>query len=276
MGALINMMKYKTKFTELDNYVRIGDGNLILVCGQSKVGKSAFLHNLILNFISENHKVLFISLQKTKEEIFAYSLSNLSHINVSMIHDILGDVQDNINLTADEMDRFYLSMSELDNINTSLTICRQYAINEIEFVIAKAKESNSVDLVIIDSLTLIYNSEFCSLYEQNKNITQRLKKLAGEHNIPIIISGNINTSDIKSREDKRPKYSDIPFSIEYDFDIILGLYNDELINPDDSKYKGISEIEIMKNNGAAGGIRLAFMKDYNKYANLSYDWYDDY
>lgn len=268
-------MKYKTKFTELDNYVRICGGNLILVCGQSKVGKSAFLHNLMLNFISENYKVLFISLQKTVEEILVYSLSNLSNINVSMIYDILGDEQNNINLTADEMDRFYLSMSELDNMNPSLNICRQYDINEIELAIVKAKESDSINIVIIDSLSLIYNSEFCSLYEQNKNITQRLKKLAGEHNIPIIISGNINSSEIKSRRDKRPEYSDIPFSIEYDFDIILGLYNDELINSYDSKEKGLSEIEIMKNNGGLGVFKLAFMKDYNKYVNLNYNWNDD-
>lgn len=269
----IRSSKYQTPFQELNRLISINEGNLVLVCGQSKVGKSILLHDLALHYAALNLKVMFISLQKSPNELISYFLTSTAGVHQVIAYEIVanGDTANisDMNISHDDMERIYYAMNKLKAL--PINIVRKYDINHIEATVSAAIEKNNVDVVIIDSLSLIHNPELTSLYEKNKNITQRLKKLAAENDIPIIISGNVN-SEIKTRLDKRPIYIDIPFSIEYDFDIIISLYRDELILQEDSKDRGTTEIGILKNNGPLGIVKIAFLEPILKYMDLKYYW----
>ena len=71
--------------------------------------------------------------------------------------------------------------------------------------------------------------------------------MALELDVPIILLSQLNR-DVESRTDKRPNISDLRESgaLEQDADIILLLYRDDYYNREDSKEKGIAEVNIAK------------------------------
>ena len=58
-------------------------------------------------------------------------------------------------------------------------------------------------------------------------------------------------------------------AIEQDADVVMFLYRDEVYNPD-SQDQGIAEIIIAKHrNGPTDTIRLAFLPQYTRFANMA-------
>jgi replicative DNA helicase len=58
-------------------------------------------------------------------------------------------------------------------------------------------------------------------------------------------------------------------SIEQDSDLVMFIYRDEVYNPD-SEQKGEAELIVAKHrNGPTGLLRLAFMNQYTKFANIA-------
>ena len=66
-------------------------------------------------------------------------------------------------------------------------------------------------------------------------------------------------------------------ALEQDADIILLLYRDDYYNREDSKEKGLAEVNIAKNrSGSTGTIKLAFLNQYTRFENLAYQWENEY
>ena len=58
-------------------------------------------------------------------------------------------------------------------------------------------------------------------------------------------------------------------AIEQDADVVMFLYRDEVYNPE-SQDQGIAEIIIAKHrNGPTDTIRLAFLPQYTRFANMA-------
>lgn len=85
--------------------------------------------------------------------------------------------------------------------------------------------------------------------------TRRLKDLARELNIPIIVLAQVKR-DVESRSDKRPSMGDISDSseIEKEADVVITMYRDEYYNPE-TMHPGVIELNIEKNrHGPTGCI----------------------
>ena len=76
--------------------------------------------------------------------------------------------------------------------------------------------------------------------------------------------------DTRSRHDALPILSDLRESgaIEQDADVVMFIYRDDYYNKD-SEEIGVAEINIAKQrNGPIGVVKLAWLPDYTKFANL--------
>ena len=126
-------------------------------------------------------------------------------------------------------------------------------------------------LTMVDYLQLVSGGARASDNRQLEisEISRGLKALAREMNCPVIALSQLSRA-LEARADHRPMLSDLRESgaIEQDADLVMFLYRDEYYHPD-SEDKNIAEVIVAKQrNGSTGTVKLAFLGQYTKFANL--------
>jgi replicative DNA helicase len=97
-----------------------------------------------------------------------------------------------------------------------------------------------------------------------------MKALSKLLHCPMIVLSQLNRA-VESRSDKRPMLSDLRDSgaLEQDADVVTFVYRDEVYN-DKSPDRGTAEIIIAKQrNGDTGTTKLAFIREFSRFENLS-------
>lgn len=126
------------------------------------------------------------------------------------------------------------------------------------------KFNHGLEILFVDYIQKIKGSNpKANKTEQVTEVTQTLKQLARELNIPVVALAQVKR-DVDSRTDKRPNIGDMADAseIEKEADAILTLYRDEVYNPDTDQ-KGLAEIYVCKNrHGPTGMIKCQFIGKY--------------
>jgi replicative DNA helicase len=134
---------------------------------------------------------------------------------------------------------------------------------------------HGLDLLIVDYLQLMSgsNQRYENRTQEISQISRGLKALAKEISVPVLAISQLNRAIESRRGEHRPQLSDLreSGSIEQDADLVVFIYREDAISPSEEN-SGIAEIIIGKQrNGPTGSFRLAFMKQFTKFANL---WQD--
>ena len=144
------------------------------------------------------------------------------------------------------------------------------SITELRSKCRKFKLEHNLGLIIIDYLQLMSGGKKSESRQQEiSEISRSLKALAREVNCPVIALSQLSRA-VEQRPDKRPMLSDLRESgaIEQDADVVMFIYRDDYYNHD-SEEAGISEIIIGKQrNGPTGTVKLAWLSQFTKFANL--------
>ncbi|MEA4333599.1 DnaB-like helicase C-terminal domain-containing protein [Mycoplasma sp. 1232] len=269
-----------TEFNAIDKYVKgFKPGQLIILAARPGVGKTALALNIARNIIEKGMKdgkpknVAFISLEMPTSELTTrylatstlidmYKLQNIkllknNYEDLMKIHHVVSSMQ----RTPDENQIWF------DDDPKS-------KINEIIFKIKHLiKNTNKVDLIVIDYLQLISGGNQATGNRQNEvaMISRSLKTLALELKIPIIALSQLSRS-VENREDKRPQLSDLreSGSIEQDADIVIFLSRKKLkksAHSNDDEVKTFESIpvtlSVAKNrNGEPGQATLIYTGKY--------------
>lgn len=226
-----------TGFKDLDYQMKgFHDSELILIAARPSMGKTSFALNVARNVITnQNIPTLFFSLELSKEQL--------------------------LNRTKD------LSWRNKEK----LSIDDEPGISVDELIIKSGgyKEEKGIGLIIIDYMQLLRDEGIESRQLEMASITQKLKKLAREISIPIIVISQYPHT-IDSRKDKKPILQDLRHigEIEQDFDTIMFLYRDEIYYNDTEK-KGIAEIIVPKCYGRnVADVELIFISSMCIFANI--------
>ena len=126
-----------------------------------------------------------------------------------------------------------------------------------------------IDLILIDYLQLMSGSNTESRQQEVSEISRSIKALAKEMECPIIALSQLSRAP-EQRADHRPMLSDLreSGSIEQDADVVMFLYRDEYYDAE-TEDKGIAECIISKQrNGPVGNIKMAWLAEFSKFANL--------
>lgn len=246
------------------------ENQLIILAARPAVGKTAFALNIAANVATANpdKTVALFELEMSAEQLASRMVSSLGHIDGRKL--ISGNLVNEDWLKVNEA-KSQLSRSKLfisDDVGSTVgdikSKCRRLATSE-----------NGLDLIIIDHLQLL---SMGGNYGNNRqaemtDISRNLKKLAMELHVPIIALSQLSRG-VESREDKRPKMSDLRESgaIEQDADIVMFLYRDDynktseqLEAPDPS----IVELILAKHRqGATGKVDLLFHKSMSTFSNF--------
>ena len=138
---------------------------------------------------------------------------------------------------------------------------------------ARRLKSRLVDLglIVVDYLQLMSgrgNAE--NRQVEVSEMSRGLKILARELGTPIVALSQLSRN-LESRTDKRPMLADLreSGSIEQDADVVAFIYRDEVYNPE-SPDIGSAEVIVAKHrNGHTGTVRLAWLSNYTRFANMS-------
>ncbi|MCD8181801.1 MAG: DnaB-like helicase C-terminal domain-containing protein [Bacteroides sp.] len=217
--------------------------------------------------------VALFSLEMPKAQIMNRLISNVSEIPSEKLK--------NGSLASYEREQLDFKMKDL--IDVPIHICN-IPIMTIDDLCEKSYQlvkEQGVKLIVVDYIQLLYNNHVRygdnSRYPDINYFTRRLKSLAMELNIPIIILSQMKRNSelrVDSKE-KRPQLIDLRDSgtLCDDSDIVIFIHRPEYykIFTDDKgrDLRGIAEIIIAKHrNGAEGEVKLRFIPQFTQFSDL--------
>ena len=255
-----------TGFIDLDyRTAGLHNSDLILIAARPAMGKTAFGLNIATNAaVKANVPVVLFSLEMSKEQVVNRILCSQAMVDSNKVRTGKIDDEDWVKL-AD-------TMGELSEAPIYIDDTPGISINEIRAKCRKLKIEKNIGLVVIDYLQLVQGSSKRSSGSREQEISEisrSLKILAKEINVPVISLAQLSRAP-EQRPDHRPILSDLRESgaIEQDADIVMFLYRDEYYH-EDSEDKGQAEVIIAKHrSGSTGTVKLAWLGNYTKFANL--------
>jgi replicative DNA helicase len=250
-------------------------GDLIIIAARPSMGKTSLVMNAVQN-AALIHKVpaLVFSLEMSKVSLAERLLSSTARVDSSKLRRGMLDQRDWVAITKAASDIAEAPIFIDDSGSPSLLEIRAKARRwRADTKIFQA--NTQLGMIVIDYMQLIQGraSRDDNRQREISEISRGLKALAKELNVPVVALSQLNRS-LESREDKRPKLSDLRESgaIEQDADLIVFIYRDEVYSKDQCKEedKGVAEIIIGKQrNGPTGTCRLAFLNTYTRFENLA-------
>ncbi len=254
-----------TGFTDLD-YKTAGmqPSDLILLAARPSMGKTAFVLNMAQFMAIKNRKnVAIFSLEMSKEQLINRMLSLQSGVDAQ--HMRTG------RLNMDEWNRLTESANEIGMSNLVIDDTPSISVAQLRSKCRKLKMTRGLDVIIIDYLQLMSGSGKSndSVNNMISEISRSLKALARELQVPVIALSQLSRA-VEKRDDKRPMLSDLRDSgaIEQDADVVMFLYR-EFYYTKDTSQENLAELILAKQrNGPVGTVKLAWLPELTKFANL--------
>ena len=237
----------KTPYRKLNNLIGgYRAGAVYIVAARPGVGKTMFALQNAFD-LAENGGVMFFSMEMGTSELVKRLISSESSV--------LADKVSVGNLNAKEWEMIAKKRSRF-NRDLILDDRPATSINRVRSAYRKASRTKKINAIVIDYLGLMHDSKGGkSRYEKVTNISNDLKQLARELNIPIIALHQLNR-EVESRSDPRPTLADLRDSgaIEQDADVAMLLHRN---TGTDGKFGNELMLFVAKNrHGKQGGVRF--------------------
>lgn len=247
--------------------------DLIIVAARPSVGKTAFALNIAQNVaVRAKQSVAIFSLEMSASQLVSRMLCAESNVDANRLR--TGKLEE------EDWEKIIMGMGALADSPIFIDDTPGITIAEIRSKLRRLHaEQNGLGLVLIDYLQLITGRSRGSAENRQQEISEisrQLKAIARELHVPVIALSQLSRA-VEQRQDKRPMLSDIreSGSIEQDADIVAFLYRDDYYNPE-TEDKNIVEIIIAKHrNGPTGKVKLAFLKEYNKFVNVAINFREE-
>lgn len=240
--------------------------DLITIAARPGMGKTSLVLHQTLQAARRGKKVLFFSLEMGAEQLVQRLLSLDSLIDLQRIR--------NKQLKETEIDDYAKSHVELSQLPIYIDDKSKANIFTIKTKMTKIKKDFGLDLVIIDFIQLIKGDNPKNRNEELDQITQDLKGLAKEFNIPIIGLSQLSRQ-VESRATKVPLLSDLRESggIEQNSDLVLFIYRPEYysIFQDEAgnSTEGKGYLMVAKNrNGSCKDVEVGWQGQYTRFYDL--------
>ena len=245
--------------------------DLIIVAGRPAMGKTSFALSMALNIATiRKEPIGFFSLEMSNEQLMSRLISNVCEIEGSKI--LSGQ------LLLDEWDRLDKRVNIILDTPFYLDDTPGLSIFDLQSKARRMVRENGVKIIMVDYLQLLNANgmRFANRQEEVAKITEYLKNLAKELNIPIIVLCQLNrgVENREGLEGKRPRLSDLRESgaIEQHADVVIFVHRPEYyhIYTDDNgrDLHGMAQIIIAKHRkGATGDVLLTFRGEFTRFEN---------
>ena len=260
-----NVTGISTGFIDLDyRTAGLQPSDLILIAARPSMGKTAFVLNVVQDVCFHQGKCAAVfSLEMSKEQLVNRLFSLEAKVDAQAMR--------TGNLSDADWEKLVEGAGIIGNSKLIIDDTPGITLTEMRSKCRKFKLEHDLNIIIIDYLQLMSGSgrSTDSRQQEVSDISRGLKALARELHVPVVALSQLSRA-VEQRPDHRPMLSDLRESgaIEQDADVVMFIYRDDYYNKD-SEDKGISEIIIAKQrNGPIGTVKLAWLPEYTKFANL--------
>lgn len=251
-----------TGFVDIDSMLGgLRDGSLNILAARPSMGKSALALDIARNaqkkMEGEKEKVVFFSLEMTKEELAArgytaeYLIDN-DRFAVGKNDDAWIEELRKLEENSADIEKGIGRMIIHDKGSMTMEKIRAYCHG-------LKTEGIQIRMIVVDYLQFVVTKGI-NMVQEMGDVSRGMKNLAKDYNCPVIALSQLSRAP-ESRADHRPILSDLRESgnIEQDADVVMFLYRDEYYFPDSEK-KGMAELNIAKQrNGPTGVVDLRWI-----------------
>ena len=250
----------KTGFHDFD---RLGGGfnpgELVIIAARTSIGKTTLALNMAENMARAGHSLVFFSCEMTDEEVGHRLLSGIGNVPHQKVRAKL------------------LNPRDFSGITDAAGI-----ISEMEFWIddtpsikwadlrnkARVLRTRGIECVFVDYLTLVrYGDPRTPRHERVGMLTQELKALARELEVPVVVLSQLNRgAEHQGGKSEKPNLSQLRQSgeIEENADIVM------LLDRDREDEEKPADLHVAKyRGGPTGHVQLRFEPDRTRFCNMT-------
>lgn len=253
-----------TGYFELDEMLDgLHAGQLIIVASRPSMGKTAVATGLADHAaIQGRHSTLLVSLEMNRVELAERMIVARSGVDGHRFKSGF--------LEHKHRDAINVAFEQFRGAPILIDDSPSRSVLHIGAAARRVKQRQGLKLLVVDYLQLVDPDDpRDSRQEQVAKMSRRLKLLARELGVPIVLLSQLNRQ-VEKRENQRPRMADLRESgaIEQDADVVLLLHRPEYYDPNDQP--GCAELIVAKNrNGATGTVKLVFLKNVARFDNLA-------
>jgi replicative DNA helicase len=205
-------------------------GNLYVIAGRPGMGKSTFAPSLLLQTARRGHRVLYVSLEMTAQQLTQRALSDLAYTRDGSLS--YTDIRDG-RLTDWQKQRLTQVAPFLAGLPITYTDKAGLTVADVMLLVQREeRERGKVDVVCIDHIGLLRPArELGNKVAETEGISNSLKVMAKNMNLAVIALSQLSRANEQrgtQPDDKRPTLADLRWSgaIEQDADVVLLLYRE--------------------------------------------------
>jgi len=249
------------------------NSDLIILAARPGMGKTALVLNEVLECGLRNIPVAFFSLEMSEKQIIGRMLSAVSGIDVTKVNQM--DLSDSeilyLKKCSDMLSELPIYIDDTGGISPI----------ELKIKANRLKRENGIKMIVVDYLQLmkVKNKKTGNREQEISEISQSLKNLAKELDIPVIALSQLSRSVEQRGSAKRPLLSDLreSGSIEQDADVVMFIYRPEYYHIDtwdddeQTPTTNQAEIEVAKyRNGETGFCRVGCKLKYMRFMDIEH------
>lgn len=249
-------------YPDLDHYTMgFQDGTFVVLAARPSVGKTAISLNMAQNIVKGGSSVGFVSIEMPGKRLLRRMIHSLSGVPVKDVRRGIAEVQTlKISKAAAELSKAALFVDD----SSDMTIMQLRAKGR------QLKDESNIGILFVDYLQLLKSpGKDDSRQREVSDISNGLKSLAKELDIPVIALSQLNRSVEKDSVKARPpRMSDLreSGSLEQDADVII------LMHPMESSGDNVikTRLNVAKHrDGPTGEVTLMFLKQFSRFESAA-------
>lgn len=236
------------KFNKLNNYLKLVQGDFLIIGATTGAGKSGFMLNL-MNDLMERYQCIYFNMEMSKSTIYKRLISIECGVPIDK-------------LLAPETD---YQKSLIDNAMKKIEdagIVIEHKANDIKQIknlLVRLKDKNRHTILFIDHLGLTRADNTKSLYEQATEVAKQLRQMCLEYDCTIVSASQLNRGAYQTEEPGLSMLKDSG-ELENSASKVILLYRNK---EDKNKNTPINKmnIDIVKNrDGVTGYVEMEYDK----------------
>jgi replicative DNA helicase len=252
----------QTGFTDLDNLLSgLQKSNLIILAARPGQGKTALVLNMAQHIgVREKLPVGIFSLEMSKEELVDRLLVAQADVDAWRLK--------TGRLSEEDFSKLSEAMGQLAESPIFIDDTPGLSLTEMRSKARRLQIEHNLSLIIVDYLQLVDpGKRYDNRVQEVSMVSQALKNLARELNVPVLSASQLNRS-VEHRGEKKPQLADLRESgaIEQDADVVMFIYRP------DSEVSGPmipTKLLIAKHrNGPTGEIDLLFQGNRIRFSSV--------